>query len=336
MNIIFVSMNDYGKSCLEEFISKKIKIAAVFTLKEEYAEGVSDFVSFDGICEKNNISLYKIKNINDHENIEMIKKIAPDFIFVLGWSQIIKEELLKIPKKGCLGTHPTLLPKNRGRAAIPWMILNHEKETAVTMFYMNEGVDAGDIVAQERFKIDDDETAEILYKKVVLAGRKLIRENIESVLDGKAKRIKQNEKEATYLSKRIPEDGLIDWNKPTKKIYDLIRATTHPYPGAFTYYLGKKLIIWKASLFKCDDYSSIPGQIIKILENGVLVMAGDGTILIERVQIEGEKEVDAIELFKRVDQKLGMNVYEEIEKLNLKLKRLEDMLEKKGERENRS
>ncbi|QTL99735.1 methionyl-tRNA formyltransferase [Iocasia frigidifontis] len=295
MKTVFIGTVESSYAALEELLRNNIDIDAIFTLdKNKYN---SDFKRLKPLAENAGIKTYLIKNINNQENIERLKQIKPDFIFVIGISQIVKKQILKIPKYGCIGFHPSLLPKNRGRGVIPWTILREIKETGVTLFYLDEGMDSGDIIAQKKINIDERETARTLYDKVIKALKKVIRNNINDILQGNINLIKQDANKATYCAKRTPRDGIIDWNKSAYNIDKLIRATTKPYPGAYTYYKGKKLIIWSSELLNKDNHIAKHGQIVEIISGkGVKVKTGDGLLLIHEIEYLG-KFMIASELF---------------------------------------
>lgn len=326
MSIIFVGAVGSSYIVLEELIKKKADISAVFTLDNKYISNVSTYKSLEPLTSKADIPLYKIRNINDKENIELITKLNPDVIFVIGWSQLIKKELIDIPRYGCIGFHPSLLPKNRGRGVIPWQIINEEKDTGITLFYIDEGTDTGDIIGQKKIPINSNDTSTTIYNKLMEELRELIRENIDDILNGTVNRIKQDENFATYCAKRVPEDGYIDWSKSNEEIHNLIRAVTKPYPGAFTYYKGKKIIVWDSELIEEDNFVALEGQIVKIIKNhGVVVKTGNGLIMLKNIEVDGE-EMNSSKYFKHEGHKLGINFVKEIENLREKVDILEDRL----------
>lgn len=294
MSLVFIGTVETSYNALDELIKRNIEINAVFTMdKNDYN---TDFFPLRKLAEESNIKVYSFKNINDSNNVKIIKKITPDVIFAIGISQIIKPNILEIPKYGCIGFHPTLLPKDRGRAAIPWTILKEKNETGATLFYMTEGMDDGNIIAQEKIKVEPRENARTLYDKVNKNLRKIISENIFDILNNNVKTIKQNEDEATFCLKREPKDGLINWDNTAKNIDKLVRATTDPYPGAYTYYKGKKMIIWDTEIFDNKKYTAKNGQIVDICDGkGVLVMTRKKILLIKNVEYEG-KNIRADEL----------------------------------------
>jgi len=285
MKIVFLSGVKFGLEILNHIIENNFNISHVFSYDESKKFFYSDYVSFENTCKKFGISNTKIKNINDSQNIEILKSIKPDLILVMGWSQLLTDDIISIPKLGVIGSHPTELPKYRGRAPIPWTILKNLKESALTFFYIQKGVDDGDILDQQYFEINEYDDATTLYNKITDLGKKMIIKNLKLIQTNASKRIKQDEsKFIEYWKKRTPEDGLIDWTMSSIEIHRLIRATTHPYPGAFTFFNNKKLIIFKAR--NIDNKISSPGKILFINSDGVHVGTNDGTIILESIQYD--------------------------------------------------
>lgn len=251
----FVTCVQLGLSCIEEIYKVGEKLELLITLKDEKALKKSGRIFLDDFSKKNNIPLLKIDNINDEIVLEKIKEYDLDWLFIIGWSQIAKNKLLLAPKKGCIGMHPTLLPKGRGRAAIPWAILKKLPKTGVTMFKLDEGVDTGDIISQIEIPLNENITATELYELVNDAHIKLITKNMKKIIEDKITLIKQDENLATEWNGRTPKDGEIFENMSVEEALCLIRATTKPYPGAFVKKGDKKIIIWKA--IKSLTYSDL-------------------------------------------------------------------------------
>ncbi len=244
MRIAFATCVQLGLSCIEEIYRINGKLDLLITLKDEKARDKSGRIYLDQISEKNNIQLLKINNINDDEAIDRLKDI--DWLFIIGWSQIAKKELLETPKYGCIGMHPTLLPVGRGRAAIPWAIIKGLEYTGVSMFKLDEGVDTGDIIGQGVIQIDGKTTATELYKKVEDMHISLISKYWNDISNNKIILTKQNEDNATEWPGRKPEDGEIFGCMTMDEADKLIRAVTHPYPGAFYKNGDTVMRIWSA------------------------------------------------------------------------------------------
>lgn len=308
MKIALVGTVRSTQVALETIVQRGIMPSILITLPLSKAYRHSDFVDLRPLALKYNISLLETSNINDVKVIDYLKELKLDYIFVIGWSQILSKELLDIPSKGCIGYHPAPLPRNRGRAVIPWTILLGEKETGSTLFWLDEGIDSGDILVQKIFPVSPSETATTLYEKHLKVLEELLLEALYLLENDKAPRIPQDNSKATYCAKRTPEDGFINWELPAKNIETLIRAVTRPYPGAFTFYKGKKTIIWEAERVEDDIYYGLPGQIQKISSDGIIVTCGDGSCLLLK-DIEIENELSPTEFFK-VHEKLGINILE--------------------------
>lgn len=246
VKIAFVTCVQIGLSCIEEIFRIGGKLDLLITLKDDKSKNKSGRIYLDKIAEKYNVPLLKVNNVNDKEVVERLNKDRIDWLFIIGWSQIARSELLNTPKKGCIGMHPSLLPKGRGRAAIPWAILKGLDKTGVTMFRIDEGVDTGDIISQGEIKLDKETDATKLYDKVNKMHTKLIRDKWSDILSNNIYPKKQDEKLATVWNVRKPEDGQILKDMTMEKAHTLIRATTRPYPGAFYISKGKRIIIWKA------------------------------------------------------------------------------------------
>lgn len=253
---------------------------AVVTLPLSKASRHSDFVDLRELISKHHLQLIETTNVNNADTLEKLDSLDLDYIFVCGWSQILREDFFNLSKKGIIGYHPSHLPKNRGRAVLPWTILQGIDRTASTVFWIDKGVDSGDILLQEPVSVTKEETASSLYQKHMVALASLIKQMLPLIAQDNPPRIKQNHNEATYCAKRTPDDGLIDWTQSAITIHRLIRAASKPYPGAFTFYKGQRLIIWEAQLSLKTCYWGLPGQIQYIDNIGALVHCGDGKNLI--------------------------------------------------------
>lgn len=251
----FVTCVQLGLSCIEKIYSMEGQLDIVITLKDEKAQEKSGRIFLEEFAEDHNIPLLKINNINEDIVEKTIKEKELDWLFIIGWSQIAKKNILNAPKRGCIGMHPTLLPQGRGRASIPWAILKGLKETGVTLFRLDEGTDTGDIIGQEVISLSDEITATELYNKVNEAHITLLEQFWNGIVEDKISLKKQNEREATYWEGRRPEDGEIYKDMALEEALTLIRAVTKPYPGAFYTMEDEKWIIWSA---RGSDTNGLP------------------------------------------------------------------------------
>ena len=295
IKIIVISGVTTGVEWTKTILEENYKISAFFTYDDVKKKYYSDFGDFSELSSKYKIPHFKIsENINDKKNIEIMENIKPDLILVLGWSQLLKNEIIKIPKIGVFGSHPTLLPKYRGRAPIPWTIIKRLKKSGLTFFWIDDGVDNGDILDQNEFLISENEDATSLMKKITELGKKMLKENLKNIQNGVIARKKQNELDfIENWPKRTPEDGKIDWSKSAKEIHQLIKATTHPYPGAYTIYKNRKIKIWKAVLEEQENQGKEYGKILSVTSTGIKISARKGNIIIKKISISDKNEIFA-------------------------------------------
>lgn len=279
MNNVLIGSVGSSKILLEEMIKIGFSVDMVFSLDEKYSENVAGYTPIHELAAKNGIPYKKFKRISEPENLEIIRSIDPDYIFVVGLSQLIPQEMIDLAKKGVVGFHPTPLPKYRGRAAMAWQVLLGVHETKCTLFLIDDGMDSGDILGQEEYIIEDNDYASDVREKLLFALSRLSNRVLRKIMDGSIKPRKQNEEDAIYLLIRRPEDGRIDWKASCNDIHRLIRAVSHPYPGAFGMYDGEhKIIIWRAEVLANKKYIGIPGQIAEINGDSFDVVGIDGLI----------------------------------------------------------
>ncbi len=269
LNLAFVTCVQLGLSCMEELYRCGANLNLVITLPDHQAKDKSGRVFLDKFCDSKGIDLVKVSNINNSKIIDEVKSRKIDWLFIIGWSQIVHKELLEIPRLGALGMHPTLLPSGRGRAAIPWAILKDLQVTGVTLFKLDEGVDSGDIISQISIPIEKNTNAFDLYNKIELGHIKLINSFIPIMVSGEVKFTKQQHNKATFWPGRKPSDGAIDVNGSVVDAEKLVRAITKPYPGAFYYKNGRKIIVWEAHIPNENDVITEPFIVFK---DGILVV----------------------------------------------------------------
>jgi methionyl-tRNA formyltransferase len=243
------------------------------------------------------LTLEQCDDVNDEAVVARLRAVRPDVIVVVAFGQILHEEILKLPSKGAINVHASLLPRYRGVAPINWVILNGERETGVTTMFMARRVDAGEIILTRTTPIGDRETAGDLSARLSQMGAELLLETLDLVERGDAPRIKQNPDDVTYARKLKKEDGEIDWSRSSSEIANHVRGMT-PWPGAYTWYRGKVLCVEQAepgpaSAADGDLAAAEPGEIVGVGDAGIEVAAGSGTILLLEVHPEGRKSMPA-------------------------------------------
>ncbi len=232
----------------------------------------------------------------------------PDLMFMVSWRYLVPPHIYEHARLGAYVFHDSLLPAYRGFAPTVWAILNGEEYTGVTLFEVAEGVDNGLIIARKRVPIGPDDTIADVLPKVTAACVDLLSDQLAPLLEGRAKRTPQDESQATYTCRRLPEDNRIDWTGPADEIHNLIRAVTAPYPGAFTTFEGQTLRIWKAwRLEKYPYYAgAVPGRVVEVRRGvGSVVLTGDGALLITEVQHGNGPRRNASEILTSLSHTLG-------------------------------
>lgn len=238
----------------------------------------SDFVDLGDAADRAGATMLRAADVNAPETCEAVAATAPDYVFVIGWSQICRPDFMAIAPGRTVGYHPSPLPRMRGRAVIPWTILSNEAITGSTLFWIDGSVDSGPILEQEFLHIAPDETAASLYARHMIALRTMLERALTALAAGTARRDPQDERFATWVAKRTAECGRIDWRLPAQDIERLIRAVGRPYPGARTRIesRGHDLIIWEArTTTDGARHLARPGQVVGRSGPGFTVQCGD-------------------------------------------------------------
>jgi methionyl-tRNA formyltransferase len=312
---------------LQALLRHRMNLVGVLDLSPLRAANVSGYTRLDALAQKNSVPYMEFEDINAPRIVEAVRKWAPDVFFIVGLSQLAKGELLSIPRLGCVGFHPTRLPEGRGRAPVSWMTLEG-RPGAATFFQMNAGADAGPILAQEPFDVGPADYAADVTEKLEAAIDVALDRWLPRLQRGEWKSTPQAEDRATYYGKRNPEDGLIDWNLPAAKIFALVRAASHPYPGAFTFVDNRKCIVWRAEPENKLAYRGVTGRIVHFEDGkGPLVQTGDGLLWLTDTEWETSESGEKPPKF-RVGALLGYQPGNEIHLLKKRLAELESRMEK--------
>jgi len=287
LKAVVFAYHNMGIAGLEALTKHGFDIAAVFTHEDDLDENCW-FGSVKDWAVKKNITVYTAEEINEPQWITKISGLKPDIIFSFYYRKMICHEILDIPVLGAFNLHGSLLPAYRGRCPVNWVIINGEKRTGVTLHYMIDKPDAGDIVGQKVVAIDLSDTAKTLYDKLCRAAKELLDELLPLIKKGQIPRQKQELKAGSYYGGRSPEDGRIDWNKSAQDIYNLIRGVTEPYPGAFALLEnGEKLIIWWTEPVK-SKISKVPGE-VEISTENIRVHTGKDAIKLIDIEVQGRR-----------------------------------------------
>ena len=291
--IVFVGVHREAEAPLRWLVDRGEGVVGLVTLAEAARAGVSGATDIGSIAVPAGIPTLEVASVNEERCVAWTRERSPDVLLVVGWTQLLKAEMLGIPKIACLGFHASLLPKYRGRAPINWALINGETETGNTLIVLEPGADEGDIVAQRRIAITDEDDCATLYDKVAATEVEMLAEVLPLIREGRMPRRKQDSTQATVMPRRRAEDGRIDWSRTTKQLGDWVRALTHPYPGAFTEAGTARVFVWRARAFAGDPGAGRPGD-VRLVSGRPIVRTGDGWLEIVRAQRDGGPEVDGV------------------------------------------
>ena len=283
MKVLLFGYGEMGITGLEFLLDAKERVVGVVTHRDDPAEK-RWFRSLVEAAAGRGVEVFIGEDLDGPPLAELVRRLAPDLILSFYYRKMISMDVLALAPGGALNLHGSLLPRLRGRAPLNWALVECEERTGVTLHHMTSRPDRGDIVAQRGFEIGPRDTALDLFRRAVAETRLLLAEVWPKIRAGTAPRIPQDHSRATYRGRRTPEDGRIDWSLPTRRIDGLVRAVTEPFPGAFTFLDGKKLMVWEGSP---AEGRGAPGQVL----GDSLVATGDGAYRILRSEFSsGETE----------------------------------------------
>ncbi len=283
----------FGARALEALLARGEEVAAVVTHPDDPAEG-DWFESVADVARAHRVPVFAPPSPNGSGLGGALAALEPDVILSVWYRRLLGPELLALPRIAALNLHGSLLPAYRGRAPLNWVLVNGERRTGVTLHHMTAEADAGDIVAQAPVDIEPDDTALTLYQRVIKVGVELLAGAYPSVLDGTAPRIPQDPARATRFGRRRPEDGRVRWEWPAERIANMIRAVTHPFPGAFVGEGGRRLLLWAGRVDPAPPPGAVPGTVLEVRPgHGITVSTGAGALLLTQLQSAGRAEEPA-------------------------------------------
>ncbi len=291
VKIVYMGTPQFAVPCLETLVNSEHKITGVFT-QPDRPSGRGQKINMTPVKKKAlkyNIPVFQPNTLKDTEVIKTIEKLDPDIIVVVAYGQILPEEILQIPRYGCVNVHASLLPKYRGAGPINWVIINGEKKTGITTIYMNTGIDTGDILLKEEIKIGEDETAGELHDRLMNLGAVVLDKTIGLMKSGEIQPVPQNNEEASYAPMLDKELGKIDWSRSAEEIKNLIRGTI-PWPTSYTTYNGDIMKIWKCDVVHGSG-DPMPGKILEVKTDHILVATGRDMLSIKELQFSGRRRM---------------------------------------------
>lgn len=290
MKVVYMGTPDFAVGALEAIIKAGHEVTAVVTQPDK-AKGRSDKLipsPVKACALEHGIPVLTPVKIKEPEAIAELQQYPADIFVVAAFGQILSEEILQMPKFGCVNIHASLLPKYRGAAPIQWSIIDGEKETGVTIMQMDKGLDTGDILFQQIVPIEDTDTGESLFDKLALAGANLIVESLSKIEKGEVNPIKQDESLSNYAKMLSKATGKIDWTKSADAIEHLVRGL-NSWPSAYTSMDGKQLKIWASHVV--EGVKGTPGQVVEVYKDAIVVATGDEGLALTEIQLEGKKRM---------------------------------------------
>lgn len=298
MRIGWVGFHVEGVPALRALLEQRVRLEGVLTLRADLAGKKSGAADYRSLCAEHGVDLYEIANINDEASLALLRRLSLDVAFVIGWTQIVRTQALKLVRLGMIGAHASLLPHHRGRAPINWALIKGAQQTGNSLIWLADEVDAGAIIDQKAIPITPYDTCASLYDKVAQTNREMILAVLPRLLAGERPGRPQPESNEPNLPGRKPEDGLIDWSRTGGEVYNFVRALTRPYPGAFGWLDGRRWTIWTCAVLPGRPYGAVgvPGQVIGPLYSaepgacGQVIGCGDGAV----VALEVEDDTGAV------------------------------------------
>jgi methionyl-tRNA formyltransferase len=308
VNIIFMGTPEFAVPSLQALLEEGYSVIAVVTQPDrpKGRKRVMTPTPVKAEAEKHGIPVLQPEKLRQADSVEALRALKPDLIVTAAYGQILPKSVLQLPEHGCINIHASLLPKYRGGAPIHHAVMRGENVTGVTIMYMAEGLDTGDMISKIELPIEDSDTTGTLFEKLSYAGAELLKQTLPDLLQGRTKAIPQNEAEALYSPNIRREDELIDWSRPALAIFNQIRGL-NPFPGAYTLWNGETMKVWASR--KPLDASSmahgskststqVPGTVLSSTDDGIEIMTGEGTIRLTEIQPAGKKAMD-VALFLR-------------------------------------
>ena len=310
MKVLFMGTPDFAATVLARLINSGHEIIGVVTQPDKQ-KGRAQEVAFSPVKElalEHGLTLYQPLKVREQEFLDLIQTIKPEVILVAAFGQILPKALLDIPPLGCINVHASLLPKYRGAAPIQYSIIDGETETGITIMYMGVGIDTGDIILQKKLPITPQETGGSLFEKMAVLGAELLIEALIKIQNKTASRIPQENDKATYVKTIDKNMGKIDFTQPARKIEQLIRGL-NPWPSAYTFLEGKTIKFWQAEVEAVVEQGELslfsPGEVAQVRKDAIVIMTGDGLLVVKELQLEGKKRMMADAYLRGYSIKVG-------------------------------
>ncbi|WNQ13670.1 methionyl-tRNA formyltransferase [Paenibacillus aurantius] len=299
MNILFMGTPDFAVPSLRMLMEEGYNVIAVVT-QPDRPKGRKRVLTPPPVkveAERYGLPVLQPERLRrEPEAVAEIAALKPDLIVTAAFGQILPKDVLDLPKHGCINVHGSLLPKYRGGAPIQHAVLNGEKETGVTIMYMAEGLDTGDMLSRVAIPITEEDTTGTLFEKLSLSGADLLKATLPDLLAGRITPVPQKEEEATYAPNIKREDERLDWTRSAEELFNQVRGL-NPWPVAFTLWNGEVFKVWSSRKSETKpspkQAEAEPGTVLKAEGRGIEVLTGDGILVLTEIQPAGKKAMDA-------------------------------------------
>lgn len=318
MKVIFMGTPEFSVGALDAIVEAGHQVALVVTQPDKpKGRGKEMQITPVKACaRKHDIPVFQPVKIKEEKAVETLREYNADIFVVAAFGQILSEEILQMPKFGCINIHASLLPKYRGSGPIQKVILDGEKETGITIMKMDKGIDTGDMLLQSVVPIDEKETGDSLHDKLAVTGAELVVEALGKIESGDITPVKQNDADSCYAGMLRKSMGEIDWSKEAVQIERMVRGL-NSWPSAYTFYNGKVLKIWESEVALEETSSrnaasetetsdeAVPGMVTAVEKDAIYVLTGKNTLKITQVQLEGKKRMAVKEFLLGCKVKVG-------------------------------
>lgn len=293
MKIVFMGTPDFAVETLNEIVNAGHEVALVVTQPDK-PKGRGNKMQFPPVKERAlelGLSVEQPVKVKEESFIQKLEEIAPDIIVVVAFGQLLTERILNLPKYGCVNVHASLLPRLRGAAPIQWSVIDGDKESGVTIQFMEKGLDTGDVIAKTKLTLEEKETGGSLYDKLMYAGAKLLVETLPKIEQGAVVREKQDDSKSTYAKRLDKKLGKLDFTTQTAEEMERLIRGLNPWPSAYISLDGKTLKIWSADVIK-EELPGEVGTVVKVEKDGFYVKTKEGCLNVRELQLEGKKRMD--------------------------------------------
>jgi methionyl-tRNA formyltransferase len=293
LRIVFMGTPAFCIPSLERLLEDAHRVILVVTQPDK-PKGRGNRISMPSAKEfalSRNIEVFQPETLKSERVVEILKSYQPDLFVTVAYGKILTKEILEIPKRGTVNVHASLLPLYRGAAPIQWSLIRGERKTGITTMMTDVGLDSGDILLKREMPIDGDMTAGALHDKLSLLGAEVLSQTLQDMTRGRLTQTPQEVDGATYAPMLKKEDGCIDWSKPAQSIHDRVRGM-NPFPGAYSFYRGKKIRIWKTKVYEHETLAYTPGAILTASADGLLVATPKGVLHILELQFDSGRRMD--------------------------------------------